>query len=296
VDGSEHRVQGIRALARAAGLTDITCKSSVTLAYFGGNSQTRMLWATRTLAHLMGVVVILVATQSPFRACGRLSETRRRIMKMKPLALCSLAATCLVLFNACTLLGMSMSSNPETKLKDAQEMYLYYNRPVRAESLIDEAIVIYKKENDAHGLGKAYREYAQFLESSVVANRAGYFREHGFIDKSVTFDNRFAKAKEYYGKSLESHQVAAKELATKKQYDLLTNTFYNMAVVHLALDQRNEACADYDHALEAYKQNMKQDPFAKPSYSHGYASLPDALEDAKRRAGCPGPAPNSSVS
>jgi tetratricopeptide (TPR) repeat protein len=168
-------------------------------------------------------------------------------------------------------------------------MFLEYNRPVHAEILIDDAIGIYQREGDPHGLGNAYREYAEFLESPVVASRAEYYRQKGFIDKSVTFDNRFTKAKEYYGMALESYHAAVRALTEKDQYDVLTNTFYNMALAHIALDQRNEACADYDHALGAYTENMRRKPSANPAYPHGYNSLPDALADAKRRAACPLP-------
>jgi tetratricopeptide (TPR) repeat protein len=202
---------------------------------------------------------------------------------MKNLTHCILVSACLVLMSACLGLGISVSQDPVKKLDDARNLFVVYYRPHQAEYLIFEAMDVFQRENDAHGLGLAYREYGEFLESQVVANT----RYSSFRDKSITFDNRFIKAKEYYGKALENFNIAVKELAAKDQYDLLTNTYYNMAVSHVALDQRNAACTDYDQALDAYNENISRHPSGNPAYPHGYSSLPDALADAKRRLGCP---------
>jgi tetratricopeptide (TPR) repeat protein len=200
----------------------------------------------------------------------------------------SLVSTCLVPLSACTFLGIVVTSNPDKRLEAAQDL-LIYSRVNQAEYEIYEAMITYQRENDVRGLGNAYLLYAELLVSPRVA-----YLSHHFHDKSVTFDNRLAKAKEFTEKALENHQIVAKTHPAKFRYDLLTNVYYNLAVAYLALDQRNEACTDYDYALEAYYQNIKQDPSAKPDFPHEYKGLPDALADMKRRAGCPSQAETTS--
>jgi tetratricopeptide (TPR) repeat protein len=187
----------------------------------------------------------------------------------------SLACACLVPLSACTFLGIVVTSNPDKKLQDAQELQ-NYGRPHMAEYQIMKAMDIYQRDNDVRGLGNAYRMYAELIESP----------RYGFVNKSITVDNRFAKAKEFSEKALENYKIVVK-MYGEGRYDVLTNIYHSLAVANLALDQRNEACTDFDLALEAYNQNMKQNPSAKPNYPHAYSSLPDALADMKRRAGCP---------
>jgi tetratricopeptide (TPR) repeat protein len=202
---------------------------------------------------------------------------------------CCLSLSCLLLLASCAGVGVVASSDPLTKLNDAQILFLQKNRPVPADKLINEAIAIYRSQEDAHGLGNAYREYGDFLRSPAVADWEPQYRRSGFFNRSVTFDNRLDKAREFYGKALEAYTDAVPQLTEKRRYDTLTNLYFNMAWVHLALDQKRQACESFDQTLEAYAQNMAQSPNAKPVFEPGFSSLPEALQSARRRAGCVAP-------
>ena len=184
-------------------------------------------------------------------------------------------------FTGCTAFGVAASSDPLTKLNDAEELFQAQGRPLPAEKLIREAMDIYQERDDPHGLGNAHREYADLLRSPAVTKWEKVYRENGFRDPSVTFDNRVAKAAEYYSKAIGFYARAEKQHKDARRFDALTNVYFNMAWSYLQLDDRKNACANYDSAMDAYLENVKHNPGAKPR-----GSVPQAVSAAKRRAGC----------
>jgi tetratricopeptide (TPR) repeat protein len=187
--------------------------------------------------------------------------------------------------SSCAGVGVVDSSDPLLKLNDAAYLFGRENRPVPAETLILEAIATYQKRDDPHGSGNANREYADFLRSQAVVNWQTAYRRNGFFDRSVTYDNRLEKASEHYAKALEYYRLAeTKELAAGK-YDALTNVYYNMALSKFALGARDEACMYYARALQAYNDNMQQNPTANPHGTQA-GTVPESLAAAKKGADC----------
>lgn len=187
---------------------------------------------------------------------------------------------------ACAGVGIVATNDPQTKLNDAAVLFGQKDRPLPAERLVLEAMTIFRNNDDSHGLGNAYREYADFLTSPAVVRWESHYKSAGFIDRSITFDNRLSKANEFYRTALDYEQRAVPQLQNAERYDALTNVYYNIAWVHLALGQKDQACTDFDHVLDAYNKNMQQNPSAKPHYSPGFSSLPEALAYQRQRAGC----------
>ena len=145
-------------------------------------------------------------------ACERVAAPRAQMIgarytALRGNAMCnvrwvfSLISTLAVL--GCAGVGVVASSDPAVKLRDAEVLYSEEQRPLIAERLIREAIHIYEEHGDSLGLGHAYRSYGKLLLSSSIIQWSQFYREHGFQDKSVTFDNRREKAKDYFAKSLE---------------------------------------------------------------------------------------------
>jgi len=191
----------------------------------------------------------------------------------------------LSLLAGCAGFGVVASSDPLTKLNDAEDLFMRQDRPLIAERLIREAIVIYQEKDDPHGLGNAHREYADLLLSpSVTGKWQKFYRENGFQDKSVTFENRITKASEYYSKALEYYARAEIKHREANRFDALSNVYFNMAWSAYRLDDRVKACAFYDKTLEAYTENIKRDPGAKPFSPTG--SVPEVISSEKKRAGC----------
>src|SRR5581483_4237943 len=118
------------------------------------------------------------------------------------------------------------------------------------------------------------------ISGAVVKNEVVY-RRSGFQDKSVTYDTRLEKAKDYYKKALGYYETAAKEHISEKQYDLLTNVYFNMGWCYQVLEDRKNACGYYDKALEAYNQNRAQNPKARQ-----LGSLPESVKTQKQQVHC----------
>ena len=186
----------------------------------------------------------------------------------------------------CAGVGVVATSDPNTELEDARYLYRNSDRPIIAERLIREAMASFEERDDPLGLGKAYREYGDLLRSeSITGHWQKYYRENGFQDQTVTFDNRIAKSNEYYVKALEYFTRAEGRLRETGPFDALTNLYYNMAYTSIALGDRTKACRYYDQTIEAYAENMKRNPNAKP-YAPSGTTLPELVKSHKRDIGC----------
>jgi tetratricopeptide (TPR) repeat protein len=202
-------------------------------------------------------------------------------MKMTELAI----GLSVVFLPSCAGVGIVASSDPLVKLNDAEYLFTHDNRPVPAESLILEAMAIYRKRDEPHGLGNANREYGDFLKSQAVANWEKAYSRNGFFDRSVTFGNRLEKASEHYTKALEYYRIAETREIAAGEYDHLTNVYYNMGWSHLALGAKEEACTDFGRALQAYAENMQRNPGVQPQGSK-FGTVSETVAAAKQRAGC----------
>ena len=187
--------------------------------------------------------------------------------------------------SACTGIGIVASSDPLVKLNDAEHLFMRENRPLPAERLIQEATAIYLKSDDAHGLGNANREYGDFLQSQAVINWGVAYRRNGFLNRSITFDNRLEKAAEFYAMALDHYGSAEKKELAAGEYDHLTNTYFNMGLSNAALDEKRQACVDFDRSLQAYEENMRRNPGAQPQGSNA-GDVPHTITAAKKRSGC----------
>jgi hypothetical protein len=198
--------------------------------------------------------------------------------------LTALSLVCLLC--GCAGIGIVATDDPRTKLVDAGVLFGQKNRPVPAEKLINEAMSIYQRNDDPHGLGNANREYGDFLTSPAVRNWEPQYRQHGFEDRSVTFDNRLTKADEFYRRALDYYSQATTQLKDAGRYDDLTNVYFNMARVHLHFGENDASCSDFDLTYWAYTENMLRNPSAKPYFPGRFSSFPEALAYERQRAGC----------
>lgn len=188
----------------------------------------------------------------------------------------------LLLLVGCAGVGIVATSDPLQKLNDANDLYMRQDRPLPAEQLIQQAMVIYQERNDPQGLGHANREYADLLRSRAITGKwQNHYRANGFLDKSVTFDNRIAKASEHYSKALEYYARAETKLREEARFDALTNVYMNMAYSFSQLEDRERACALYGKALDAYTENVRRNPSAKQ-----YGAVSQVVEAEKKRLSC----------
>ena len=141
-----------------------------------------------------------------------------------------------LLLGACAGIGVVETSDPAQKLRDAEILYDNEDRPLLAERLIREAIEIYQPTNDKLGLGESYREYGFLLRSpSVKGTWADFYRQNGFLDKSVTFETRYRKSVEYL-------EMATSLFVELGRFDRATNTALNQGFSYVLMSDNSEAC------------------------------------------------------
>ncbi len=183
-------------------------------------------------------------------------------------------------FAGCAGVGISATSDPAVKLNDAGDLFERQDRPLPAERLIREAIEIYQERNDQLGLAEAYRTYGFFFRSpSIEGKWSKHYRENGFLDKSTTFETRYAKSIEYFEK-------ARAIFVEVKRFDALTNVDLNMGFTYVAMGDRDAACKAFDRSLESYRENLRVTAGAKPVVPRGFTSYEEFLADRKKRYGC----------
>ena len=199
---------------------------------------------------------------------------------------CAMLVLATALLGACSGVGIVASSDPMVKLNEAEELFRRQDRPLAAERLILEAMEIYRLQGNARGLGNANREYADLLRSTAVAGKwQKHYQDHGFLDRSVNYENRFEKSTEYYEKALAYYTEAEKKVRPSEQWDDLTNLYFNMAWTASQLGHTSRSCAYYDQSLSAYEQNMARHPGVKPYAGSG--AFADMIRTSKKRLGCP---------
>jgi tetratricopeptide (TPR) repeat protein len=199
---------------------------------------------------------------------------------MKLLTLAMLVFVYLSALTSCAGVGVVSTSDPAAKLRDAGDLFDRQDRPLIAERLIREAIDTYQTNNDQLGLAEGYRTYGFFFRSPSIEGKWNkYYREHGFLDKSATFDTRHDKSIEYF-------ERARTIFTENKRFDALTNVDLNMGFTYVAMGNRAAACQAFDKSVESNHENLRQNPSAKPALPKGFSSYEDFVADRKKQYGC----------
>ena len=150
------------------------------------------------------------------------------------------------------------SVDPGIKLGQAAELFEQQSRPLRAEQLIRQAITTYRQREDAQGLAHAYRVYGELLRSSAVGKQhADFYRTNGFLDRTITFDNRLERADAFFRDALDEFKRAVDQRRRQNRLDQLPNVYVNEAMTHLALRETPQACQALDRASQAVAEAVK---------------------------------------
>jgi tetratricopeptide (TPR) repeat protein len=186
---------------------------------------------------------------------------------------------------ACAGIGVVATDDPQVKLSDASYLYAHEGRPLIAERLIQEAIVIFQKTSDDDGLGHAYYVYGYFFLSPSIERERAY-RNDKFLDKTATFDGRFLKADEYFGKAVEHYEIARGSLIQQGRFDTLANSDRLRGDSYHLLKKPEKACAAYNDSIESYRRYLKATKNAKLSLPSGFTTYEDYIGSFKKRDEC----------
>lgn len=178
----------------------------------------------------------------------------------------------------CAGIGVFESSDPKVKLSDATYLFDKYDRPLIAERLIREAIEICQSKADQPCLADAYRTYGFFFRSPSIEGKWNkFFRENGFLDKSATFGDRYAKSIEYFEKAREIY-------ARLERFDALTNVYLNMGFSYEFMGEPKLAYRAYDESSASNRENLRRNPDAHVELPKGFATVDDYLAPHRKRA------------
>ena len=180
---------------------------------------------------------------------------------------------------ACAAMEIPSTSDPYKKLGHV-EFLLQTNRPIPAERILNEAIAKFEANGDKHGLAMAYDEYGVFLRHPSVSTRAQAYSNSGFIDKSVSFENRLAKSVEYFEKA----RSIGIELDSP---EFLCHVYYNLGIGYLLIKQDGRACDAYNESYRYNRINISRNPGAQPQVPKGYNNFEEYIMYCKKKAGCP---------
>ena len=208
-------------------------------------------------------------------------------MQVTRRVLCFVLLTLSALLNACAAFGVVSQSDPAVKLADAEVLFAKRDRPLPAERLIREAMAIYQERGDLDGLGDANRLYGDLLMSPAVSRMEKFYRRTGFLDRTVPFDDRFAKATEYLSASLGFYEKAEQKAREAGDHHRVALTTYDMGLTYHLLKDREKACRSLDESFVAYKEFFQRNPDAQ---SKGYpeaAKVEQTIAGVKKGVGCP---------
>lgn len=205
---------------------------------------------------------------------GALMKIIRAVLVACLFASCSNVAAAGAADQFAQLIGDALAAQPKDR------------RPLPDERRIFDALTAYQINGNLLGIAVAYREYADFLRSSAVVKWGPYYRRNGFLDRSISFNNRLDKARDYSGKALENYERAGDEFDRSGRYDVLTNLHISMALTNASFGEKDRACLEFDHALYAYQLNLQQTPPEQPYFPPGFSSMADYMARERQRVGC----------
>nr|MBF0683486.1 hypothetical protein [Pseudomonas sp.] len=195
-------------------------------------------------------------------------------------------ATCIMLViisvGGCSAVGVIASSDPYQKLAVADSL-AEHNRPAVAERLIVESIAICKETDDRHCFAAAYRGYGLFFMSESIEGRQWkpHYAQNGFIDSTVSLDDRYSRAIDFLKKSRNIY-------IENGEYDAVTNLSLSIGFAYVMQGDYSPACQAYDESLQAYAENVRNNPNVKIHLPEKYANFPNYIEIQKNRILCKG--------
>jgi hypothetical protein len=191
----------------------------------------------------------------------------------------AIALLCLGLAG-CAAMGVIATSDPMKELGNAVGLF-DHGRPLPAERMIVDAIEQCQKIGQPACDGEAYRVYGLFFQSAAVTEYMYFYREHGFLDKSATWDTRYQASISYFRRAA----VIAEET---ERYDVVSNIHYHIGRDFSYMHNTASACAEFDQSLGAHAEFQRKNPSATVRLVEGHGSFGDTIAEIKRKIGCPG--------
>lgn len=187
----------------------------------------------------------------------------------------------LLFLAACSAVGVPATSDPARKVQQAAVLYDQQDRPLPAERLLREAIQIYSANGDQAGLAEAYRQYGFFFRSQAVENWAHIYVPHGFLDKSATFETRYAKSIEYFQRTANIFSALGPD------YDAaLSNVYFNMGTTYHLAGNDGDACSMLEKSRETNRRAHQAHPERQTVLPEGISSFDELIDKTESQIHC----------
>jgi tetratricopeptide (TPR) repeat protein len=189
---------------------------------------------------------------------------------------------CFFVIIGCSAVGVPYTSDPAKKLNYSRNLFINFDRPLPAESLIKESYEACDDNypNDDTCFAAVYMTYAEFLESDAVDNWSAGYKKSGFWDKSVTLENRFEKAIEYWFKAMRIFEE-------KGMFAEASNAHFNVgSIYHFRFRNIEKACEEYNQSIQSHLRFKNERPDVAVMLPKGYRSFIEFINSYKNSAGC----------
>jgi len=190
-----------------------------------------------------------------------------------------IALCCIVVLAGCAVKSGRTTSIGAEKLKKASQLFSSKDEPVEAEEMIRDVIALYEQDKNQIGLAEAYRQYGLFYRSNAVNKFAKYYKEKGFLDKTVKFAGRYEKSVEYFKKSMEIYTDYG-------NIEIMSNLYVSLGKTYDLMDKKDKACEAFNKGLENFATFKKGNPEAKELRSEELANYESYIDVIKKQVGC----------
>ena len=100
------------------------------------------------------------------------------------------------------------------------------------------------------------------------------------MDKTISFDNRYEKALEYWSKSLRLFERNLKNAEA-------SNNYYNIGRLQfMVFDNKKAACENYDKSIFSHKKYMRKHTAVTVKFDPRFETFEKYINALKKEVGC----------
>lgn len=168
----------------------------------------------------------------------------------------------------------------EDLLRQAASIIEEDRRPLAAEELIVEAMLMCETAEDDICSARSYKLYAEFLQSPRLSRFQGKLQESGFQSPEITFGTRYWHALDYWERALDAYRDG-------KRYDGMRASQYNIALLYdVQLDNKQKACDFYKKSYASHVVFRLDYPEIPADVPEGYRDYEEYIRYVLKDSGC----------
>ncbi|MDK1287962.1 hypothetical protein [Pseudoalteromonas umbrosa] len=151
--------------------------------------------------------------------------------------------------------------------------------PVRNEHRLKNSAEICLRENDYQCLALAYELYGHLYRSNIVRVEKKYYEENGFLERDVTFENRFEHSAKHFEKAISywDHTKDHKEISA---------LYIQLSLSYHLIDDTEKECLALEKSLQYHFQAYPEDDMLADEIPMNFERFSDYIQQLQSQAGC----------